>query len=137
MKPARPGRSRTARPGRKGLFTREIEKGLVVRRIDVAVHSAKDLPSERRDALEVRANTARAATEDILITRSGYGLTDSCPGQRDRDGSVRRQRQLGWIRPDLQIVDLRGNVPTRLRKLDENEGWSGIILALAGLSGSG
>ncbi len=120
--------------GRKGLFTREIEKDLLVRRIDVAVHSAKDLPSERRDALEVRATLPRAATEDILITRSGAGLTSLARGSVIATGSVRRQRQLGWVRPDLQIVDLRGNVPTRLRKLSENEDWSGIILALAGLT---
>lgn len=119
--------------GRKGLFTREIEKDLLVRRIDVAVHSAKDLPSERRDALEVRAALPRAATEDILITKSGGGLTSLARGSVIATGSVRRQRQLGWVRPDVQIVDLRGNVPTRLRKLSENEDWSGIILALAGL----
>ncbi|MEO6969655.1 MAG: hydroxymethylbilane synthase [Chthoniobacterales bacterium] len=119
--------------GRKGLFTREIEKKLLVRRIDVAVHSAKDLPSERRDDLEVRATLPRAATEDVLITRTGAGLTSLAEGSVLATGSVRRQRQLGWIRPDLQIVDLRGNVPTRLRKLRENESWSGIILARAGL----
>lgn len=119
--------------GRKGLFTREIEKELVVRRIDVAVHSAKDLPSERRDGLEVRATLPRAATADILVTKSGADLAALAPGSVIATGSIRRQRQLGWIRPDLQIVDLRGNVPTRLRKLRENDSWSGIILALAGL----
>jgi len=119
--------------GRKGLFTREIEKELLVRRIDVAVHSAKDLPSELRDDLTVRAVLPRAATHDILITKSGAGLTSLAQGSVVATGSVRRQRQLGWVRPDLQIVDLRGNVPTRLRKLRENGEWSGIILALAGL----
>lgn len=119
--------------GRKGLFTREIEKELLVRRIDVAVHSAKDLPSERLDALAVWATLPRAATEDILIIKEGGGLTTLPAGSVIATGSIRRQRQLGWIRPDLQIVDLRGNVPTRLRKLRENESWSGIILARAGL----
>ena len=119
--------------GRKGLFTREIEKELLVRRIDLAVHSAKDLPSERLDALEVRATLPRAATEDILITKNGGGLTNLAKGSVIATGSIRRQRQLGWIRPDLQMVDLRGNVPTRLRKLRENENWSGIILARAGV----
>ena len=119
--------------GRKGLFTREIEQELIARRIDVAVHSAKDLPSERLDALEVRATLPRAATEDILITKDGGGLTTLLAGSVIATGSIRRQRQLGWIRPDLQMVDLRGNVPTRLRKLRENESWSGIILARAGL----
>jgi len=119
--------------GRKGLFTREIENALLVRQIDLAVHSAKDLPSERLDDLEVRATLPRANTEDILVTRSGGGLTTLPAGGVVATGSVRRQRQLGWKRPDLQIADLRGNVPTRLRKLRENENWSGIILARAGL----
>ena len=130
---ARAGTISDRKAGRKGLFTREIEKELLVRRIDVAVHSAKDLPSDGRDALEVRAALPRSATEDILITKSGSGLTTLVRGSVIATGSVRRQRQLGWIRPDLQVVDLRGNVPTRLRKLEENDGWSGIILALAGL----
>jgi len=119
--------------GRKGLFTREIEKELLAGRIDVAVHSAKDLPSEPLDALEVRATLPRAATADILITKTGGGLATLPQGSVVATGSIRRQRQLAWIRPDLQIIDLRGNVPTRLRKLRENETWSGIILARAGL----
>ena len=119
--------------GRKGLFTREIEKELLVSRIDVAVHSAKDLPSEQRDDLALRAVLPRAATHDILITKSGVSLASLARGSVVATGSVRRQCQLGWVRPDLKIVDLRGNVPTRLRKLDENAGWSGIVLALAGV----
>jgi hydroxymethylbilane synthase len=119
--------------GRKGMFTREIEKELLVRRIDVAVHSAKDLPSERSEELEVRATLPRANVQDMLITRAGGGLTAIPAGGLIGTGSIRRQRQLGWKRPDLQIADLRGNVPTRLRKLRENENWSGIILARAGL----
>ncbi len=119
--------------GRKGMFTREIEKELLVRRIDVAVHSAKDLPSERLAELEVRATLPRANTEDVLITKSGNGLTSLSEGATIATGSVRRQHQLQWQRPDLQVADLRGNVPTRLRKLRENDSWSGIILARAGL----
>lgn len=119
--------------GRKGLFTREIENALLARQIDLAVHSAKDLPSERLDDLEVGAALPRANPEDILVTRTGGGLTTLPVGGVVATGSVRRQRQLGWKRPDLQIVDLRGNVPTRLRKFRENENWSGVILALAGL----
>jgi hydroxymethylbilane synthase len=119
--------------GRKGLFTREIEKELLVRRVDVAVHSAKDLPSERLDRSEVRATLPRAAIADILITKAGGGLAALARGNLVATGSIRRQRQLGWIRPDLQVADLHGNVPTRLRKLRENENWSGIILARAGL----
>ena len=119
--------------GRKGMFTREIEKELLVRRIDVAVHSAKDLPSEEIAELELRATLRRANTEDVLVTRNGTGLTAVPTGATIATGSIRRQRQLLWKRPDLQIADLRGNVPTRLRKLRENENWSGIILARAGL----
>jgi hydroxymethylbilane synthase len=119
--------------GRKGFFTREIENALLVRQIDLAVHSAKDLPSERHDDVEVRAVLPRANVEDVLITRSGGGLATLPAGGVVATGSVRRQRQLGWQRPDLRIADLRGNVPTRLRKLRENGSWNGIILARAGL----
>ncbi len=119
--------------GRKGMFTREIEKELLVRRIDVAVHSAKDLPSERLEELEVRAALPRAPTEDILVTRDGGGLATIPAGGVIGTGSIRRQRQLLWKRPDLKVDDLRGNVPTRLRKLQENKNWSGIILARAGI----
>ncbi len=119
--------------GRKGMFTREIEKELLARRIDLAVHSAKDLPSERMDELEVRAALPRAHVEDVLITKTNAGLTKLPAGSVIGTGSIRRQRQLARVRPDLRIADLRGNVPTRLRKLQENESWSGIILARAGL----
>jgi hydroxymethylbilane synthase len=119
--------------GRKGMFTREIEQQLLVRRIDLAVHSAKDLPSEQPDELEVRATLPRANTEDVLITKWGASLTSLPEGATIATGSVRRQHQLHWQRPDLQIAGLRGNVPTRLRKLEENDSWSGIILARAGL----
>ena len=120
--------------GRKGMFTREIERELLSGCIDVAVHSAKDLPSERVEALEIRATLTRANTEDVLITKGGQRLTSLPGGAIIGTGSIRRQRQLAWKRPDLQIADLRGNVPTRLRKLRENEEWSGIILARAGLA---
>jgi hydroxymethylbilane synthase len=119
--------------GRKGMFTREIEKELLAGHIDVAVHSAKDLPSERHDELEISATLRRADTDDVLITKGGDRLTSLPAGAIIATGSIRRQRQLAWKHPDLQIVNLRGNVPTRLRKLGENESWSGIILARAGL----
>lgn len=119
--------------GRKGMFTREIEKQLLVRRIDLAVHSAKDLPSEWMEALEICAALPRGQTGDVLITKKDLGLTSLPQGATVATGSVRRQHQLRWKRPDLKVVDLDGNVPTRLRKLDENENWSGIVLARAGL----
>ncbi len=119
--------------GRKGMFTREIEKQLLVRRIDLAVHSAKDLPSERMEDLEICAALPRGQTGDVLITKEDFSLTSFPQGATIATGSVRRQHQLRWKRPDLKVVDLRGNVPTRLRKLDENEDWSGIVLARVGL----
>jgi hydroxymethylbilane synthase len=115
------------------MFTREIERELVAGRIDVAVHSAKDLPSERLDELEIGATLPRANTDDVLIAKDEQRLTSLPGGAIIATGSIRRQRQLARKRPDHQIVDLRGNVPTRLRKLRENEDWSGIILARAGL----
>ena len=119
--------------GRKGMFTREIEKHLLVRRIDLAVHSAKDLPSERMEDLEICAALPRGQTGDVLITKEDLSLTSFPQGATIATGSVRRQHQLRWKRPDLKVVDLHGNVPTRLRKLDENEDWSGIVLARVGL----
>jgi hydroxymethylbilane synthase len=119
--------------GRKGMFTREIEKQLLVRQIDLAVHSAKDLPSEGMGELEICGALPRAAGGDVLITRNDFTLTTLPAGAVVATGSVRRQRQLRWKRPDLEVADLRGNVPTRLRKLRETENWSGIVLARAGL----
>ena len=119
--------------GRKGMFTREIEKELLVGRIDVAVHSAKDLPSEQPDELEITATLPRASTNDVLVTKYGVGLRGLVAGATIATGSIRRQRQLKWKRSDLKVSEVRGNVPTRLRKLAENPGWSGIILAQAGL----
>ncbi len=119
--------------GRKGMFTLEIEQQLLVRRIDLAVHSAKDLPSERMNELEIGAVLPRGPTGDVLIARTGFCLTTLPTGAVVATGSIRRQRQLRWKRPDLELADLRGNVPTRLRKLRENEHWSGIILARAGV----
>ena len=119
--------------GRKGMFTREIEKQLLVRRIDLAVHSAKDLPSDPMEDLEICAALPRGPTGDVLITKEDLSLATLAPGATIATGSIRRQHQLRWKRPDLKVVDLRGNVPTRLRKLDENEDWSGIVLARVGL----
>ena len=118
--------------GRKGLFTAEIERALLAREVDVAVHSAKDLPSQTNPAAQIAAVLARAPTNDVLISKHSGGLASIPCGATVATGSVRRQRQLHWKRPDLKLVDLRGNVPTRVRKLAENE-WDGIVLARAGL----
>lgn len=120
------------RAGRKGLFTGEIEHSLAAGKIDVAVHSAKDLPSDQTPGVEVHAVLARAAVEDLLISKNRGGLAALPEGCVVGTGSVRRQYQLRWQRPDLHMFELRGNVPTRLRKLDENP-WEAIVLACAGI----
>jgi hydroxymethylbilane synthase len=121
-----------SRAGRKGLFTGEIEHSLAARKIDIAVHSAKDLPSDPTPGVEVPAVLPRAAVEDVLISKNRGGLAALPDGCVVGTGSVRRQYQLRWRRPDLHMFELRGNVPTRLRKLDENP-WEAIVLARAGI----
>jgi hydroxymethylbilane synthase len=120
------------RAGRKGLFTAEIERALVAGDIDVAVHSAKDLPSETSPDAEIAAVLPRAAVEDILVSKHSGGVGLLPDGATVATGSVRRKHQLLWKRADLKLIDLRGNVPTRMRKLSENE-WDAIVLARAGL----
>lgn len=120
------------RAGRKGIFTGEIERVLAAGGIDIAVHSAKDLPSDATPGLEVPACLPRAAVEDVLISKNNGGLGALPEGCVVGTGSVRRQCQLRWRRPDLSLFELRGNVPTRLRKLDENP-WEAIVLARAGI----
>jgi hydroxymethylbilane synthase len=118
--------------GRKGLFTAEIERSLLAGEVDVAVHSAKDLPSQTSPGAQIVAVLPRAGINDVLISKHSGGLASIPCGATVATGSVRRQHQLHWKRADLKVVDLRGNVPTRLRKLAENE-WDGIVLARAGL----
>jgi len=120
------------RAGRKGLFTAEIERALLAGDVDVAVHSAKDLPSETNPGAEIAAILPRAATDDVLVSKHSGGLAGLPDGATVATGSVRRQHQVLWKRADLKIVDLRGNVPTRLRKLSAND-WDAIVLARAGL----
>jgi hydroxymethylbilane synthase len=120
------------RAGRKGLFTAEIERALLAREIDLAVHSAKDLPSEMSQELEVAAVLPRGPIHDVLVSAVPQDLQSLPRGGTIATGSVRREHQLHWTRPDLNVVDLRGNVPTRLRKLSE-AGWHAIVLAQAGL----
>jgi hydroxymethylbilane synthase len=118
--------------GRKGLFTAEIERALLAGEVDVAVHSAKDLPSETNPAAQIAAVLPRASVDDVLVSKHACGLTSLRNGATVATGSVRRIRQLHWKRPDLRVVDLRGNVPTRLRRLAENR-WDAVVVARAGL----
>ena len=118
--------------GRKGLFTAEIERALLARDIDLAVHSAKDLPSEMNPDAEIAAVLPRAPVDDVLVSKHPRGFASLPHGAVVATGSVRRKRQLLWKRADLKVIDLRGNVPTRLRKLANND-WEAIVLAYAGL----
>ena len=125
-------RDTVQRAGRKGLFTAELERALLAEDVDLAVHSAKDLPSELAEGTDIAAVLPRAPAEDVLVSIEPWTL-DSLPANGFvATGSVRRKHQLRWKRPDLEIVDLRGNVPTRLRKLATDQ-WHAIILARAGL----
>ncbi|MEK0446131.1 MAG: hydroxymethylbilane synthase [Verrucomicrobiota bacterium] len=119
--------------GGKGLFTKELEIALMERRIDVAVHSLKDLPGQMPAGLELSAVLERAATADVLVSKSPGGL-DALPlGSQLGTSSIRRARQIQWLRPDLQVVEWRGNVQTRLRKLGQSSETAAILLAQAGL----
>lgn len=120
------------RAGRKGLFTGEVERVLAAGGIDIAVHSAKDLPSDAAVGLEVRSVLPRAAVDDVLIEKVPVGLASLRPNAIVATGSVRRQYQLRWKHSEIQVVDLRGNIPTRLRKLKTNA-WDAIVLARAGV----
>jgi len=123
---------RDVRAGRKGLFTGAIEHELVRRKIDLAVHSAKDLPSTLAPRTEIAAVLPRAAVDDVLVSTSPCDLESLVRDGIVATGSVRRQHQLRWKRPDVEIVALRGNVLTRLRKLATGQ-WHGMILAGAGV----
>ena len=116
----------------KGVFTKEIEAALLVNEIDIAVHSLKDLPTELPEGLCVIAIPNRTDPRDVLITSSGLPLEDLVHGAIIGTTSPRRKGQLLNIRPDLQIIEVRGNIDTRLRKLHETD-IDGIMLAAAGI----
>jgi hydroxymethylbilane synthase len=121
-----------AKVGTKGMFTKEIEEALAEGRVDLAVHSLKDLPTEVPPGFELAAITRREDPRDVLLSRSHDGLSHLPQGARVGTSSLRRQAQLKALRPDLEIHPLRGNVDTRLRKLEAGE-FDAIILAAAGL----
>ncbi len=121
-----------AKVGTKGMFTKEIEEALADGRVDLAVHSLKDLPTEVAAGFELAAITRRENPRDVLLSRKYESLAALPNGARIGTSSLRRQAQLKAIRPDLEIFPLRGNVDTRLRKLDAGE-FDAIILAAAGL----
>lgn len=118
--------------GGKGLFVKEIENALLEQEIDIAVHSMKDMPFELPDGLVIGAIPAREDMRDVLISRNGLKLEELPKGALVGTSSLRREAQLRRLRPDLRIEPLRGNIDTRLRKL-ETEGFDAIVLAAAGL----
>jgi len=122
-----------AKVGTKGMFTKEIEEALVENRVDLAVHSLKDLPTELAGNFEIAAITERENPRDVFCSVKFAGIDALPQGAKVGTSSLRRQAQLMAIRPDLQILPLRGNVDTRLRKLEEGE-YDAIILAAAGLN---
>jgi hydroxymethylbilane synthase len=122
-----------SRIGDKGLFTRDLEDGLRDGTIDLAVHSLKDLPTEPPPGLRLGAILAREDSRDALVAPAGVRLAALPPGARIGTSSLRRQAQIAALRPDLRIVDLRGNVPTRVEKVRSRE-IDAAVLALAGLS---
>lgn len=118
--------------GDKGLFTRQIENELLGGSIDLAVHSLKDVQTEQPGGLTIGAVCERELPNDALITSGASSLAELPKGARIATGSLRRRSQLLHYRPDLNVEDIRGNVPTRLRKFDE-AGLDGMVLAYAGL----
>lgn len=116
----------------KGIFTKEIEEKLISREIDVAVHSLKDLPTELPDELMISAILTRDYPEDVLISKKNRLFFELPKGARIGTSSLRRIVQLKRIRPDLVFVPLRGNVPTRIKKLYSSD-LDAIVLARAGL----
>src|SRR5580704_8930527 len=118
--------------GTKGMFTKEIEEALAAGRVDLAVHSLKDLPTELSPGFEIAAITERQDPRDAFCSRHYARFQDLPQGGRVGTSSLRRQAQLKAVRPDLDIHPLRGNVDTRLRKLEQGE-YDAIILAAAGL----
>lgn len=140
-----------AKIGDKGLFTKELEAAIMERRVDIAVHSAKDMPTETPEGLTIGVFTAREDVRDVFVARGGedaqaregegaggaaavpHSLADLPAGAIVGTSSLRRRSQLLAARPDLEMVDIRGNVETRIRKV-EDEGMSGTILAAAGLA---
>lgn len=121
-----------AQVGTKGMFTKEIEEALAAGRVDLAVHSLKDLPTELPNGFEIAAITERQDPRDAFCSRHHSKIEDLPKGARIGTSSLRRQAQLKAIRRDLDIHPLRGNVDTRLRKLEEGQ-YDAIILASAGL----
>lgn len=118
--------------GSVGLFTKEIQRAVLDGSVDFAVHSLKDLPTARVPGLDLIAVPPREVVNDALVASTATSITALPKSARVGTGSLRRRSQLLRLRPDLQVADIRGNVDTRLRKLDDGE-YDAIVLAAAGL----
>jgi hydroxymethylbilane synthase len=121
-----------AKIGGKGLFVKELEQGMLAGQADIAVHSMKDVPAELPAGLEIGAILEREYPRDAFVSNRFAALAELPQGARVGTSSLRRQCQLRAVRPDLEILDLRGNVNTRLAKLDAGD-YDAIVLASAGL----
>lgn len=117
----------------KGVFIKELEEALADGSVDIAVHSLKDMPTVVDGRFELAATLERAPVRDVLLTKNPGGLDGLKKGAKVGTSSVRRAKQILYLRPDLEVIDLRGNVPTRVRKLAEQDGYDAILLAEAGL----
>ncbi|MGD9020339.1 MAG: hydroxymethylbilane synthase [Lysobacterales bacterium] len=118
--------------GGKGLFLKELERAMLDGQADLAVHSMKDVPAAMAEGLVLDAVLPRANPYDALVSRGGHTFAQLSPGNRVGTSSLRRRAQLLAQRPELEVLDLRGNVDTRLAKLDRGE-YDAVILACAGL----
>ena len=118
--------------GGRGVFVKELEESLLRKEVDIVVHSLKDLPTEMPDELVLAATIERADPRDVLLSKSGKNFAELPPQSRVATSSLRRAAQLSALRNDVQFVDIRGNLQTRLRKLDEGQ-CDAMVLAAAGL----
>jgi len=119
--------------GGRALFTKQLDDALLEGRIDLAVHSLKDLPTVLPDGIALGAVGLREDPRDALVARNGMGWAGLPRGAAVATSSLRRRAQLLRARPDLRVADIRGNVDTRLAKLDRNPEWAAVLLAAAGL----
>lgn len=119
--------------GQQGVFVKELESALLRDQIDIAVHSYKDMPTDLTEGLAIAAVPEREDVRDAFISRSGFPLGGLSPGSRVGTGSLRRAAQVRLYRPDIEVVPIRGNVDTRLRKVMDGE-VDGVVVAAAGLA---
>ncbi len=117
----------------KGVFIKELEEALEAKEIDIAVHSLKDMPTVLERQFSLGAVLERAPVRDVLLTKSSGGMDNLIEGSKVGTSSVRRAEQIKHLRNDLSVHDIRGNVPTRIKKLAEGSEYDGILLAEAGL----